>query len=191
MTNSSSPDRFRKETGGESKAEGAAWPKLWEAWPLFLLVILLVYAGINVWPQPSVESMSDAAALVDRTSPKLPKWSKPPRGVEDVLKDLSRGDCWTASARLRGLRKSKDDSAELRLLEGASFVCAGNGRAAANAVDPLVALDFKGDATWIRANAALLMGSVDEARSLLHQIIERDTDWRRSAEALLIRIETL
>jgi len=137
------------------------------------------------------EPIPAAAALVDRTPPKVPNWDKPPRGVEDVLKDLARGDCWTASARLRGLRKSQVDSEELRILEGASFVCAGNGAAAAVAVDPLIALDFRGDATWIRANAALLDGSVEESKRLLQQILERDLRYRRSAEALLIRINTL
>jgi thioredoxin-like negative regulator of GroEL len=83
------------------------------------------------------------------------------------------------------------DADELRVLEGAAFVCAGNGKAAAQAVQPLVELDFNGEATWIRANAALLMGEVDEARVFLEQTIERDTDKRRSAEALLQRIDTL
>ena len=167
------------------------WPTMWEAWPLVFLLLVGVYWGRASCSHVSEMPMKASASLVDRTPPKVPTWDKPPKGVEDVLKDLSRGDCWTASARLRGLRKSLEESRELRVLEGASFVCAGDGRAAANAVDPLLDVDFRGDALWVRANAALLMGTVVEAESYLELIIERDLDGRRDAEALLLRMSTL
>lgn len=175
----------------QSISSSSGWPSIWEAWPLLLLVSLLAawaWRTVDVRLGPTV---LESAELVDRTPPRRPKWSQAPRGVEDVLRDLARGDCWTASARLRGLRKSAVDSNDLRLLEGAAFVCAGNGKAAARAVDPLVALDFSGEATWVRANAALLVGDVGTARTLLVQIVERDADTRRAAEALLVRIDTL
>ena len=172
-----------------SKTNRSAWPGLWEAWPLVLLVGLLWFGLTEGDERPA--PMLKAASIVDRTPPRKPKWDVPPKEVGDVLKDMARGDCWTASARLRGIRKSQKESQDLRTLEGALFVCAGNGRAAAEAVDPLVSHDVVGEATWIRANAALLMGAVDDARTLLTLLVERDTKWRRSAEALLIRIDTL
>ena len=168
-----------------------AWPTVWEAWPLVFLLSIGLYWGRISCAGVSEVPLDGAAALVDRTPPKVPSWDKPPKGVEDVLKDLRRGDCWTASARLRGLRKSHEESQELRVLEGASFVCAGNGQAAANAVEPLLKTDFRGEALWVRANAALLMGSAAEAQRYLQTIIERDLDGRRDAEALLLRISTL
>ena len=174
---------------GSQTSTRSGWPGVWETWPFGLLAVLFAFSFIG--DRETAENVPEAAALVDRTPPRLPKWVKPPDGIEDVLKDMSRGDCWTASARLRGIRKSQSESSELRTLEGGLFVCAGNGRAAAVAVDPLLRLDFRGEATWVRANAALLMGSVAESRTLLQQIVETDTEWRRSAEALLIRIDSL
>ena len=172
-----------------SRTTRPAWPKPWEAWPIVFLIGLLWFAlsGAEKGPEP----MLKAAAIVDRTPPRVPKWVVPPKEIGDVLKDMARGDCWTASARLRGIRKSLDESSELRLLEGSLFVCAGDGRAAAEAVDPLVQHDLEGEAMWIRANAALLLGSVDDARGWLTILVERDTEWRRSAAALLIRIDSL
>lgn len=167
----------------------SSWPSWWEAWPFVLLFGVLWFGltGDDEAPAP----MLKAASIVDRTPPRVPKWAVAPKKIEDVLKDMARGDCWTASARLRGIRKSQEESPELRTLEGALFVCAGDGRSAADAVDPLVDHDVVGEATWVRANAALLMGAVDEAKTLLTRLVERDTSWRRSAEALLIRIDTL
>jgi hypothetical protein len=187
------PPRDSKPNGrGPVRVDtGERWPNVWEAWPILMVVVLFggwFWGTLDIHVAPSVLK---SAELVDRTPPIRPTWNHPPRGVEDVLRDLSRGDCWTASARLRGLRKSAVDADELRVLEGAAFVCAGNGKAAARAVDPLVELDFNGEATWIRANAALLSGDVDEARLLLEQAVERDTDKRRAAEALLDRLDTL
>jgi len=184
-------DAKSRKRPGSGRGPRSAWPGLWEAWPIAGVLVLV---GSWFWGSLEVQlgpTVLESAELVDRTPPKRPLWTHPPRGVDDVLSDLADGDCWTASARLRGLRKSAVDADELRVLEGAAFVCAGNGKAAALAVDPLVALDFNGQATWIRANAALLVGEVELAQLLLKQVIERDTDLSRSAEALLQRINTL
>ena len=187
MDKSKTPRREHRKS--KSTAGQMAWPRLWEAWPLPFLVGALVVglSGGEDAPAP----MLDSAAIVDRTPPRMPKWTMPPKEIADVLKDLDRGDCWTASARLRGVRKSQEDSPRLRTLEGALFVCAGDGKSAAAAVDPLISTDVVGEATWIRANAALLMGAVDDAERLLTVLVEKDTRWRRSSEALLIRIDTL
>ena len=185
---SSKPPRLQHRKS-ETTSDPAVWPRMWEAWPLAFLTGVLVVglAGSEDVPSPMLES----AAIVDRTPPPVPDWPAPPQDIGDVLKDLGRGDCWTASARLRGIRKSQEDSPTLRTLEGALFVCAGDGKAAAAAVDPLVPNDSVGEATWIRANAALLMGSVDDAKRLLNILVEKDTKWRRSSQALLVRIDTL
>ena len=171
--------------------EKGGWPMIWEAWPLLFLLWLGTYWGWASCADEVEAPVEGAVALVDRTPPKAPVWKKPPKGVEDVLKDLRRGDCWTASARLRGLRKAHEESRELRVLEGEAFVCAGDGPAAASAIEPLLDTDFRGDALWVAANAALLRGSITDAQRYLQRMIDRDADRRRDAEALMRRISSL
>ena len=124
-----------------------AWPTFWEAWPLVFLLFIGLYWGRASCSRASEMPLMASAALVDRTPPKVPAWDKPPKGVEDVLKDLSRGDCWTASARLRGLRKSLDN----REAAGIGHHLCVQGMAGLPPVRLLLNVDFRGDALWVRA----------------------------------------
>jgi hypothetical protein len=92
---------------------------------------------------------------------------------------------------LRGIRKQLDEDHRLRILEGASFVCAGDGPAAEAAVKPLLETYPDGEPAWIAANAFLLQGKTDKAIALLEAVSVTDSTRRERAKTLLLRLEAL
>jgi hypothetical protein len=187
------PARSKKGRASGSKGRRAqeAWPSLWSAWPIFVLVLLLGYWAWNTRDSGSKIPEVAVAVLVDRTPPEPPKASSLPPEVFDVIRDLRRGDCWTASVRLRGIRKKLEEDHRLRILEGASFVCAGDGPAAEAAVTPLLETYPDGEPAWIAANAFLLQGKTEKAKALLEAVSVTDSIRRERAKTLLLRLDTL
>jgi len=74
------------------------------------------------------------------------------------------------------------------MLEGATFVCAGDGEEALDAVLPLQGMVLGGEVAWTMARAYLLIGYPDEAREHLKQVLASDTLLKARAEVLLLRI---
>jgi hypothetical protein len=181
----------RKPRSSSRRNPRELWPSVWSAWPIFALFILFTHWAWKTWGVHSQTPDVEIAVLVDRTPPEAPRSQDFPAEVFDVIRDLRRGDCWTASVRLRGIRKQLPEDPRLRLLEGSSFVCAGNGAAAEAAVSPLLETYSGSEPAWIAANAALLQGKSDQARALLEMISVTDSTLRPRAETLLIRLDVL
>ncbi|MAY81269.1 MAG: hypothetical protein CL930_10865 [Deltaproteobacteria bacterium] len=189
------PRRLRKRKRQPKKKKGRRaqeeWPSLWAAWPVFSLFLLFGYWAWNIRGSDSKVPEVAVAVLVDRTPPAVPQASSLPPEVFDVIRDLRRGDCWTASVRLRGIRKQLAEDHRLRILEGASFVCAGDGPAAEAAVAPLLETYPDGEPAWIAANALLLQGKTERAEALLEAVSVTDSTRRERAKTLLLRIDAL
>ena len=105
-----------------------------------------------------------------------------------MIRDIERGDCFNAAARIRGIRRGLPDHQALRLLEGESFICVGNGPAARAAVSPLLGKIEGGRAEWIVAQAYLLEERPNQARPLLQSVISTDSGLRPQARVLLSHI---
>ncbi len=181
----------RRSRRARSRRKGPrqAWPNPLEAWPLLALALLLLWWG---WPGRDGEEHfttdSRYTPLVDRTPPEPPPPSSLPSGALDAVRDLRRGDCLAASARLRTTRRGVPTHTELRLLEGATFVCAGDGSEALEAVEPLKGKVAGGEVAWTLARAHLLLGQPEPARRYLKEVIAVDARLRGRAGALLLRI---
>ena len=128
------------------------------------------------------------AALVDRTPPEPPPPSALPAGALDAIRDLRKGDCLSASARLRATRRGIPEHVDLRLLEGAAFVCMGDGPEAIDAVEVLKGKVSGGEVSWTLGRAHLLLGQPKAARRYLLTVVRDDTALRGRAQALLDRI---
>jgi hypothetical protein len=175
--------RSRPATGKHS------WPSPWTAWPLFVVLGAFLWLG---WTQRggelSLRVDDRLPRLVDRTPPLAPPASSLPAGAKDAIRDLKRGDCHSASARLRTTRRKRPEHVALRLLEGAAFVCAGNGAEALDAVRPLEGQVAGGEVPWTLARAHLLLGQPEPARRHLAQVLRVDPALSGRARALLIRV---
>ena len=170
--------------------EGAGWKA---ALPF------VVAAGIGLWwvagredgPLPAAR-VAEIAALADRSPPTLSGDAVP----EDALpaaSELARGDCRTASARLRTARMRAPDDAALWSLEAASFVCAGEGKDALSALDGLAerGLAAPVSAAWTRAQALLLIGDLEGAEDALDAVIASDPTRASAARAQRASLQAL
>jgi hypothetical protein len=172
------PKRAEK---AQRKSRAAWWP------------VLAIWAGIIWWkwgPDQPVEEtpIQRYALLADRSPPEVPPASALPPQASDVRRDLAMGDCFTASARGRGIRLAHPDHLELSLLIGASLVCAGNGPKAQEVLVPLIGKLPGGQVSWLIAQAHLLQGHPDQATNMLHQVSRIDTRLRPRAEAQLLQL---
>lgn len=154
-----------------------------------VMVVLILWWG---WAQRGGEIVYSTdtrfASLVDRTAPMPPPPSTLPAGALDAIHDLRKGDCFTASSRLRTARRRLPTHVELRLLEGAAFVCAGDGEEALDAVETLEGQVMGGEVPWTLARAHLLLGHPEPARLYLRQVVAVDMRLRARATALLVRM---
>jgi len=187
-------DRGRRRgtsRSSRSKASRHKGPGILAAWPAVGLVCLLTWWGWNRGEDKVLEVDRSLASLVDRTAPTPPPPSTVPPEARDALRDLRRGDCVSASARLRVARRRSPHHVEVQLLEGASFVCAGNGAKALDAVAPLEGVIGGGTVPWIQGRAHLLLGQAEPAREYLRKVVKLDSVLGPRASALLTRMDAV
>lgn len=153
-----------------------------------LLPLLLIGAALGgYWynerqKEQAVQNIPAIAAFADRTAPTVGADEEIPTYIEEAVRNLRDGDCRTAAARFRVARRGHPAERRLWLLEGASWVCAGEGREALAALDPLSRDAARPPLTdWYRAQALLLSGNAAAAVSALDAV--SNTDSRRATQA--------
>jgi hypothetical protein len=163
--------------------------------------LLVAVAAIALWLVSTRETPIDSAELegvarlADLSPPPIQRLSELPRETQVALQELSQGQCHSAATRLRGLREAHPDEPRLYLLEGASFVCAADGRRALISFDELErAVEDRGlkrprQIPWYRAQAHLLEGDVDGALKSLEEVERVDAQHRSAARKLSRDIE--
>jgi len=140
--------------------------------------------------------LEGVALLADLSPPSVARLSDLPSETQLALRELSMGDCGSAAGRLRELRENFPDEARLYLLEGASFVCNGDGRRALVTFDELErAVEERGlkrprQLPWYRAQAQLLEGDSEAALESLGEVDRVDSRHRGAARKLAREIET-
>ena len=163
------------------------------AWPLLVLLALGAwYAWSRHQDALHAAVLPQVAALANRTPPALVRGEKAPAYVEDAMRDLARGDCLQAAARFRTARRQHPDDRRVWVLEGASFVCAGDGAAA---LQPLDIVAREGEPTpaihWYRAQALLLEGRAADALELLEKVAASDNPHRAAAKPQIDQIRAI
>jgi hypothetical protein len=140
--------------------------------------------------------LEGVALLADLSPPPVARLSDLPAETQLALRDLSMGDCARAATRLRDIREAFPDEARLYLLEGASFVCNGDGRRALVTFDALDrAVEDRGlkrprQLPWYRAQAQILEGDLEAALESLGEVDRVDSRHRGAARKLARKIET-
>ncbi len=118
---------------------------------------------------------SPLADIADLSPPRVSLSESLPRLAESGAMELARGDCRSAAAHFRTAHSEHPELPRLAVLEGASFVCAGDGPAA---LKPLRALSAQAEPPpltwWYLAQACLLIGDGDCAARALSAVIEQD-----------------
>ena len=182
--------RARRRRRPPVRRDGAhAWPSPLAAWPIALLVGLLFWWGAHRGDDVVAEESDNRfARLVDRTPPAPLHPSALPTEARDALRDLRRGDCTSASARLRSARRKNPGHTALRMLEGGAFVCVGDGAEALDAVVGLQGQVSPGELSWTLARAHLLLGQPEAAKGHLGKVIKYDSELKGRAQVLLVRV---
>lgn len=139
---------------------------------LLPLLIIGGIAGFWWWrghqEQEHLKNLPAIAAFADRTPPVVGADEEIPAYAKEAVRDLRSGDCRTAAARFRTVRRSHPAERRFWMLEGASWVCAGDGAAALAALDPLSRDAARPTGTdWYRAQALILTGQVADALDAL------------------------
>lgn len=163
-------------TSGESGLRG-----------LLPLLVIAGIAGIWWWSRHREEvhkqKIPELAALADRTAPDVGANEKIPVYANEAVRDLRDGDCRTAAARFRSARRTHPSERHMWLLEGASWVCAGEGAEALAALDPLARDAARPPGTdWYRAQALLLTGEVAAALDALDAVANGGTARAKQAQ---------
>jgi predicted Zn-dependent protease len=139
------------------------------------IIVLVGAIGAGVFAlrgggAPAVSGAPNAALrpLAVRDPPALPTGAGMPSDLSLVGADLKNNDCRTAAGRARQLRLANPSIGALQLLEGAAFVCAGDGAKAIKALEGARSEpSAPGRAEWLRAQAFLLEGRGAEAIAAL------------------------
>lgn len=160
------------------------------------LLPLLVLGGTGAW-WVSSQRRAERLATVDPSVAALADRAAPPVGAAATLPEYARagasllaaGDCRTAGARFRAARRSQPEDRRLWLLEGGSFVCAGDGAAALQSLE-LLARDREAtpEARWYHAQALLLTGSAGRAAEALEELSGGDDPYAQRAREQLEQV---
>ncbi len=143
------------------------WPLVRAAIPL---VLILGALGWVLWDRER------AAAPRVEFSDTLPE------SAEAGMMDLARGDCQTASAHFKTAARRNPDQPRIRVLQGASHLCAGDAAEALDVLQPLADLPTAPPQMWwYLAQACLIQGDTDCALEALEQAMEKDPRHREGA----------
>jgi hypothetical protein len=159
------------------------------------LLLVVAVGGWWWWSQRHAERMKTVdpsiAALAVRDPPKVGAGEDVPEYARPGVNLLERGDCRSAAARFRTARRAHPEDRRLWVLEGGSFVCAGDG---AGAMQTLEVLSRDKDATpaarWFYAQALLLTGSVGPAEDALGAVAASKSPYADKAREQLARVRS-
>jgi|GEM_PF-3195717 len=190
--------RTRKDTGRTARASSVL-PGTTQEIPRSSLRIWLPLVGVvllgggAIWTFTGDTStaptgpVKGVAELADRSPPEVARLEDLPAAVQQVVADFGSGDCRTAAGRLRGIVRAHPDQPRLELLEGAAWVCAGNGSKAVKILEPLTELEVAQkrprQVWWYLAQGHLLQGQATEALENLARAQQEDPRHRSRAEA--------
>jgi len=166
---------------------------------LALPVLAMVAAIAGVWwfttGSQQIEARVDDRyrAVADRTPPTVRKTSSLPEGTDAAIDAMVSGDCITAAGLLRGIRRSSPDVPRLYTLEGAAWLCAGDGRKGIQVMNELESrgLELPRSFHWTRGQLHLLEGDGHAAFLDLSEAQLRDPNHREQAGAQLGRIQAI
>lgn len=131
-------------------------------------------------------------ALADITAPTASFSDAFPSAADAAIMSLARGDCLSAAAAFRTARRGHSDMARLWVLEGASFVCAGQPDDARPVLEQILGTDNPPrQGWWYLAQACLLQGDAECAHDALERSIAVDSRHRRQAEIQRMNIQNL
>ena len=155
------------------------WPLLRAALPLLAIA---GFAGWMVWGEDPKQSDSPYASIAVLTPPRVEFSESLPEAAETGMMDLARGDCQTAAAHFRTAGRRNPDQSKIRMLEGASLLCAGDASAAHGVLEPLSELNAPPALMWwYLAQACLVTGDVGCALDALEASAEVDPRHRERA----------
>lgn len=164
----------------------------WRGLGVLLVLGLIGYAYWRSEQRSALQVAVDPAlaALADRSPPHTAENEEVPAYAADAMALLKKGDCRTAGARFRTARRSHPEDRRLWVMEGGSFVCAGDGAAALQSLD-IIARDT--DATpvalWFHAQALLLTGSVGPALDALERVAASKSAYADKARAQITQVK--
>lgn len=148
-----------------------------KTWLLVIPAVFVLAFGL-AWLLDNREKIADRpgirqelASLAVRPPPPLPKLDARPASATPAFQDLENGSCGTAASRFRKTRRKEPNLGLLWYWEGISYICAGNGPEAVQALTGAsehASRDMK-DLAWYRAQAALLAGDSHSAIEHLGQ----------------------
>ena len=156
-------------------------------WPLLRAAIpLVVIIGGAVWGLRMRHVASTPSPYVDIAVTAVPRVEfsdSLPESAELAMMDLARGDCQTAAAHFRTAGRRNPDHSKIRVMEGASFLCAGDSREALEVLQPLADVpEPSGQLWWYLAQACLLEGDVECALDALERAEEGAVRYRERAQ---------
>lgn len=162
------------------------------------LLPLIVLGGAALWwwssrRQEKLEGTVDPgiAALADRTPPSVGANEAVPEYAQAGVTALQVGDCRSAAARFRTARRAHAEDRRLWVLEGGSFVCAGDGAAARQTLDVLAAdPEATPAALWFHAQALLLTGNVGLALEALEKVADSRSPYAEQARSQRERLKS-
>lgn len=195
----------RGDTGRTRKSTGTALPGRNESAPrsaartwVPLVVVVLGGAGA-LWafsddtPAGPSGPVPGVVPLADQSPPEIARIEDLPPTVQQVVADFGSGDCRTGAGRLRGIVRANPGEPRLELLEGAAWVCAGNGGKAVKILEPLSKLEIDQkrprQVWWYLAQGHLLEGHADLAIEYLSRAQQEDPRHRDRARALAQRVQ--
>lgn len=122
---------------------------------------------------------SPYASIAVTAAPRVEFSESLPEAAETGMMDLARGDCQTAAAHFRTAGRRNPDQPRIRLLEGASLLCAGDAYAAHEVLLPLSEQKTPPDLMWwYLAQSCLLIGDASCALESLATSAEVDARHR-------------
>ena len=155
-------------------------------WPFLraLVPMVLIAAGL-VWMLSERDhggKSSPYARIAIINPPRVNFSDALPEAAESGMMDLARGDCKTASAHFRTAHRRNPGQVKIRMLEGASLLCAGE---LEKAVEVLSELSDEPSAppqaAWYLAQACLMTGETGCALDALERAAESDPRHREQA----------
>ncbi len=166
---------------------------------LLFPVFVLLAAMAGLWWVTSGSEQMEAQAdaryrkIADRNPPTVRRVSALPDGADSAVDALVSGDCITAAGLLRGIRRRSPDVARLYTLEGAAWLCAGNGQKGIAVLDELEARggELPRSFHWTRGQLHLLEGDGHAALLDLTEAQLRDPTHRDQAGAQIGRIRAI
>jgi hypothetical protein len=175
------PERRRREpapprqTAARRAANAEREPADRRAWASLAIIAVASIVGAGFWSTYNrslrYEKRMEIAQLVTRDVPNLTAFGAASRRAEydEIAEALDRGDCESAAALARTLRRQGGGGSEIYRVEAAAWVCVGDGVAAVEAVEAAPTFSdpwLAAQAHFLRGDVALGLDSLDRAQSL-------------------------